>query len=65
MATVTKSLPFDQWYAKANAICCTRLGVSLDDMPDCCYADWYEDGVTPKGAVSRAIRAAKGEGECY
>ena len=37
------------------------MGFTSSDLPDCCYADWYEDGVSVKSAAVRAIRSAKGE----
>lgn len=48
---------FEEWKKKANEICWNKHGCSLDDMADCCYYDWYEDGVSPRGAVSRAVKA--------
>ena len=50
---------FNGWMAKVNALIEARLGMSSSDLPDCCYRDWYDEGVTPKGAASRAIKAAK------
>ena len=46
----------EEWKAAADAICWKRHGCSLDDLADVCYADMYEDGVTPAGAVRRAVR---------
>lgn len=34
-------------------------GLSYLDLPDCCYADWYEDGMSAKTAASKAIRYAQ------
>jgi len=36
-----------------------KVGVGLDDLPDVCLLDWYEDGVPVGAAASRAIRYAK------
>ena len=34
------------------------VGLSIDDLPDCPYRDWYDDGTSPKAAAGRAIRRA-------
>lgn len=47
---------FEQWKNEANKICEANYGMSLDDLEDCCYMDWYEDGVSPNAAVKRAIK---------
>lgn len=49
---------FDQWLKEVDAILVRTVGLSHLDLPDCCYRDWYEAGVTPKGAASRAKRNA-------
>jgi hypothetical protein len=51
--------PFNEWMAKVNTIIIKRIGLCADDLPDYCYADDFADGGTPKGAASRAIKAAK------
>ena len=35
-------------------------GCSVYDLPDCAYADWYEDGLGPVAAARRAIRCVDG-----
>ena len=53
---------FDAWMtAVDNEIAKRACGVTSGDLPDCGYADWYEDGVSPKSAASKAIRSANGE----
>lgn len=48
----------ESWLQAIDAILLDRIGLTHMDLPDCCYADWYEDGVTPKGAASKAIKNA-------
>lgn len=50
---------FDEWFAAVDAACRSKYGVSIHDLPDCCYRDWYEARVTPKGAASRAWKLAQ------
>lgn len=48
---------FAAWMVKVNAALEKRCGVSSDDLPDCCYRDWHEDGYSPSAAAREAIRA--------
>ena len=48
---------FDGWMARVDAIVEARCGLSTADLPDCCFADWYEDGCKPSTAAARAIRS--------
>lgn len=53
-------LLFDEWMQKVNDICWERYGLSADDLPDVPYYDWYDEGVTPGGAATRAYKNAGG-----
>lgn len=50
---------FESWIAAVDSHLIRQCGMVHDDLPDCCYTDWYADGVEPKGAARRAIRNAK------
>ncbi len=52
-------MAFDAWMKKVDAEVSRKVGLSVHDLPDCCFSDWHEDGVTPKSAASRAIKYAK------
>ena len=52
---------FEAGMAEVNQAVEAKIGCAADDLPDCCYADWYDHGVTPKGAAARAIKAARGD----
>ena len=54
-------LSFEEWRRAVDRAVGQRVGLSLDDLPDVPTYDWYEDGVSPKSAASRAIRSAGGE----
>ena len=49
---------FDQWMRSVNAAIEAAYGLTADDLPDYGYADAYADGVPPRTAAARAIRAA-------
>ena len=36
-----------------------NYGLTADGLPDVCYRDWYDDGVSPKRAAARAVRSAQ------
>lgn len=59
MATTTNNgLGFAAWMAAVEAHLDKTCGLSSFDLPDCCYRDWFEDGVSPKRAAAKAMRAA-------
>jgi hypothetical protein len=50
---------FDEWMKLVDLEILKLCGMTSDDLPDCCYGDWYKDDVTPKQAARRAIQNAK------
>lgn len=49
---------FDDWMWDVNSALEAAVGLSASDLPDCCYRDWYDDGVAPQDAARRAVRNA-------
>ena len=43
---------FDEWMKAADAACEAKAGLSIHDLSDCPFMDWYEDGVSPSSAAS-------------
>ncbi len=52
-------MTFSQWKAAVDVAVMRHVGLGVDDLPDCCYADWHADGMTPEQAAGKAIKAAK------
>lgn len=52
-------ISFEHWKLQVNAICSRLYGVSADDLPDCPYSDWHEDGLAPLSAAKRAYHNAQ------
>lgn len=52
---------FAEWLETVDLAVWQLVGMSIDDLPDVPFADWHEDGVTPKRAAARAVRAARDE----
>ena len=51
---------FDAWMRKGDAVV-SRQGLSVHDLPDVSYRDWFDDGMSPARAAAKAIRMAKDE----
>ena len=46
---------FDLWMQRVDAAVQRQVGVSVYDLPDCCFRDWYDDDLTPNEAAEVAI----------
>lgn len=47
---------FEQWLAAVDAILASKLGgMTSEEIPDCPYCQWFEDGMSPKRAAAKAI----------
>ena len=47
--------PFELWEANANKYMLEKYGVSIDDIPDMLWHDWFKDNVEFDEAVDMAI----------
>jgi hypothetical protein len=54
-------LPFHKWMRMVDRAVGNKVGLSAFDLPDCPFADWHEDGLSPQHAARRAIQSANGE----
>lgn len=52
---------FASWMKAVDQKVEAKTGCSVYDLPDCCFADWHESGMTSAAAANGAIRAAKDE----
>lgn len=50
--------PYAAWFKEVNAVVAARVGLSVYDLPDCPFMDWYAAGVSAKSAAARAIKNA-------
>ena len=56
---------FEDWKATIDRILWRDHTLFSDDLPDCPYRDWWEDGVSVRSAAARArlpARSRFGEG---
>lgn len=56
MKTSTK-LTFEQWMKAVDTYCQQLAYLSVHDLADCCFADWYADGMKPATAAKKAIKS--------
>jgi hypothetical protein len=49
---------FEQWMADVDRCLEQKCGLTHEDLPDWGYYDAYDDGMTPKGAAIKAIKAS-------
>lgn len=58
---VDRPLTFTEWMYRVDQAAWRAVGLSADDLPDCPYRRWYDEGIRPAQAARRAIRAAGGQ----
>lgn len=51
---VDPELAFEHWRAQCDLLVTHRYTVGIDDLPDACWRDYYEDGLRPVEAVDTA-----------
>lgn len=54
--TYLQSESFEDWFKRVSAVVQHLTGLSVEDLPDACFRDWFEDGVKPVSAARRVIR---------
>lgn len=54
-ATAAYQADFNAWRERVDRKVIARCGLSLDDLPDVCLADWFDDGLSPALAAQMAL----------
>ena len=54
---------YEEWENELDLAIRQTYGISLMDGIDCCFYDWYEDGVSVKSAVRKWHRVQQGMDE--
>jgi hypothetical protein len=44
-------MTFEQWMQKVDSAVIRQTGVSVHDLADQCFHDWFDDGITPVQAA--------------
>lgn len=47
MSMTSPQTMFDRWMSAVDGHVQIKLGVSVHDLPDMCFRDYYDDGMTP------------------
>ena len=55
---MSTTLTFESWQARVDRYVGRVLGLSIHDLPDQPYYDWYESGTSEKEAAREVIDAA-------
>jgi hypothetical protein len=50
---------FTQYKHEINRLVVATVGLSVDDLPDQPFMDWFADGKTVRSAAAKVIRSAK------
>lgn len=51
---------FEAWMIEVDKAVEAKVGLSVHDLEDVAFFDWYHDGVSAKSAAARAIRNSMG-----
>lgn len=51
-------MDFKTWKAECNKIVVRNIGMTIDDLPDALWRDYYEDSLQPQAAIDCAIEDA-------
>jgi hypothetical protein len=52
---------FQGWMKQVDYVVSKKYkGLSVDDLADCCFADWYEAGMASSTAAMKAVKANGG-----
>jgi hypothetical protein len=52
---------YDEWMLEIDRMVSAKIGLSIHDLPDMPFRDWYDAGKSPAFVVGRAMKEAKGE----
>lgn len=49
---------FEEWMSRIDRMLIRYRGISLYDLEDCPYRDWYEERIRPIYAANKALKRA-------
>lgn len=58
----TDNPTFQGWMHRIDRLITAWAGLSVHDLPDCPFREWYEDRLRPIRAANLALRRAGGDG---
>ncbi len=54
---------FEEWMQRVDRVVTRAVGLSVYDLPDCRYRDWYQERMRPVWAANEALKRATDEME--
>ena len=48
-------MTFDQWMDRVDRCCQLDFGLSIRDLPDMCFRDAYDSGLTPEDFMAENL----------
>lgn len=57
--SILTELEFKDWKRRVDEAVWKLAGCSIDDLPDVCLHDWFDDDMKPDVAARKAIRSAE------
>ena len=57
----TEKVSFETWMERVDKFVYLSCGLSVDDLNECCYADWYDDGMGAGRAAKKAMKYSGAE----
>ena len=52
---ITNADRFEAWLRALDDICLDEMGVSYQDLPEQCFKNWFDDGLSPEDAYYQMI----------
>jgi hypothetical protein len=48
---------FEQWMKTIDDLLFAETGLNYQDLPDQCFKDWFDEGLTPEAACIRCLHS--------
>jgi len=52
---ITNADRFEAWLRALDDICLDEMGVSYQDLPEQCFKNWFDDGLSPEDAYYQML----------
>ena len=56
-----KKKRFEEWMVEADKTLMRNVGISIYDLPDQTYRDWFDEGMSAGKAAYKALRNSGGD----
>lgn len=49
-------MTFEKWKEAVDELLVEAVGFGSDDLVDCCYREWYDEGLEPRSIIGDVLR---------